>query len=51
VTVGESPSYVSVYSLAGPPDVMAAVAASLDAALATGRYDPLFAAARQARPQ
>ena len=50
VAVGESPSYVSVYTLAGPPEVMTEVAAALDAALATGRYDAMIAAARRVRP-
>jgi hypothetical protein len=50
VTVGESPSYVSVYTLAGPPEVMREVAAALDAALATGQYDAMIAAARKVRP-
>ncbi len=50
VTVGESPSYVSVYTLAGPPEVMTEVAAALDAALATGQYDAMIAAARKVRP-
>jgi len=48
--VGESPSYVSVYTLAGPPEVMREVAAALDAALATGQYDAMIAAARKVRP-
>ena len=50
VTV-DAPSYVSVYTLAGPPEVMTEVAAALDAALATGRYDAMIAGARKARPQ
>ena len=50
VTVGESPSYVSVYTLAGPPEVMTEVAAALDAALATGRYDAMIARRAQGPP-
>jgi hypothetical protein len=44
-------SHVSVSTLAGPPEGMAEIAAALDAALATGRYDAMIAAARKVRPQ
>jgi hypothetical protein len=42
ITVGESPSYVSVSTFSGTPEMMKAVAFALDAALATGRFDELF---------
>jgi hypothetical protein len=42
VTVGESPSYVAVSTYKGDPSVMSRLAARLDAALATGKYDALF---------
>ena len=44
VSVVESPWYVSVSMDApdGDPKVMTAIAARIDAALATGKYDALF---------
>lgn len=50
ISVLGTPSYVSVslQGVDGDPELMTRIAASLDAVLATGRYDALFVASKEA---